>query len=71
MKMVNLEPIRRTTLTVFEIATYLGVSTDKIYQMVRERAIPHFRIGTRVLFKRKAIDEWIDMQMIRGMEDDY
>ncbi|MDX8045447.1 helix-turn-helix domain-containing protein [Gracilibacillus sp. S3-1-1] len=66
----QLEPIKRSTLTVEEVAEYLGISTDMVYKMVREKALVHFRIGRRILFKRHAIDEWIDKQMQEVMEDE-
>lgn len=63
MKMVRLEPIKRSTLSVDEIAVYIGVSIDMIYKMTREKAIPHFRVGRRILFRKDAIDKWINEQM--------
>lgn len=65
---VRLEPIKRSTLTVSETATYLGVSNDTIYKLCRDGAIVHFRIGSRILFKKGKIDEWVDSQMITGTE---
>lgn len=67
---VTLEPLKRSTLEVKEVANYLGVSSDLIYRLVREKAIPHFRIGKRILFKKHAIDEWINQQMQEVMEDE-
>lgn len=63
MKMVRLKPIKRSTLSVDEIAVYIGVSIDMIYKMTREKAIPHFRVGRRILFRKDAIDKWINEQM--------
>ncbi|HLR02832.1 MAG TPA: helix-turn-helix domain-containing protein [Virgibacillus sp.] len=68
---VKLEPIKRSTLTVQEVAEYLGISNEMVYLLVREKRIVHFRIGRRILFKREAIDQWIESQMVEGMEDDY
>jgi excisionase family DNA binding protein len=48
----------RITFTTHEVAAYLGVSKDLIYQMVREKTIPCVRIGRRILFKRDSIDRW-------------
>lgn len=66
MTTVKLEPIKRSTLTVKETAEYLGVSTDLIYVLCRENRIRHFRIGSRILFKKHAIDQWIEERMIDG-----
>lgn len=54
--------MERKTLTVQEVAQYLGVHTDTIYTMVRQKQIPHFRIRRRILFSREAIDAWIREQ---------
>ncbi|MGC8230977.1 helix-turn-helix domain-containing protein [Pseudobacillus badius] len=52
----------RQTMTVQEAADYLGVSTDTIYNMIREKEIPHFRVRRRIFFTRSAINEWIREQ---------
>lgn len=67
---IQLHTIERSTLTVEEVAKYISVSTDMIYKMVREKAVPHFRIGRRILFRRSAIDEWISKMIEESMKDD-
>ncbi|WP_338749858.1 helix-turn-helix domain-containing protein [Bacillus sp. FJAT-52991] len=54
--------MNRQTMTVQETAEYLGVHTDTIYTMVREKEIPHFRIRRRIFFTTAAIDNWIRQQ---------
>jgi excisionase family DNA binding protein len=49
----------RRTLKVQEVAEYLGVHQDTIYNMVKQKEIPHFRVRKRILFTREAIDSWI------------
>lgn len=68
MQMVRIEPIKRSTLDVKEVAEYLGISVDMIYILCREKRISHFRIGSRILFKKESIDKWIESQMIEGIE---
>ncbi|WDH83301.1 helix-turn-helix domain-containing protein [Paenibacillus urinalis] len=46
-------------LTVSELASYLQVSTDSIYAMVREKQIPHIRVRRRILFNTELIEEWM------------
>lgn len=70
MKTIQLQPIKRTTLTAKEVAEYLGVSVDMIYILAREKKIVHFRIGSRLLFKKDAIDKWIESKMVEGLEDE-
>lgn len=64
---MSLQQIQRSTVTVREIAIYLNVSVDKVYEMVRRKEIPHFKIGRRILFKLDVIDEWIDERMNEGI----
>lgn len=67
----QLETIKRSTLTASEVAEYLGVSIDTIYALVREKKIVHFRIGRRVLFKKDAVERWIQERMERSVENEY
>lgn len=54
--------LERQTITVKELANYLGVHTDTIYAMVKQKQIPHLKIQNRILFTREAIDLWIQDQ---------
>ena len=54
--------IERTTLTIEETAKYLGVSYWLVGQMIRRNEIPHFRVGGRVLLRKKSIDESMEQQ---------
>lgn len=62
-----MESVKRNTLTTIEIAQYLGVSQDLIFKMVREKSIPHFRIGRRILFRVESIDKWITEREEQGV----
>lgn len=49
-------------LNVKEVAEYLGVHPQTIRNYIRKNTIPHKRMGgrnSRILFSKKAIDEWI------------
>ncbi|ASN05788.1 helix-turn-helix domain-containing protein [Virgibacillus necropolis] len=54
--------MERQTLTVREVADYLGLHTDIIYAMVKEKQIPHLKIRRRILFTKQSIDLWIQDQ---------
>jgi excisionase family DNA binding protein len=45
-------------LSVRELADFLGVSTDSVYTMVREKQIPYFRVRRRILFHRSSVEQW-------------
>lgn len=50
------------TITVKDVAKYLGVHTDTIYDLVGEGSLPHIRFGRKILFSKESIDEWIREQ---------
>lgn len=51
--------MQKITLTVAEVATMLGTSTNTIYTMVREGGqIPHFKVRAKILFNREVIEQW-------------
>ncbi|MBS4172082.1 helix-turn-helix domain-containing protein [Bacillus sp. FJAT-49736] len=54
--------MQRNTMTVREVADYLGVHSDTVYTMVRLKQIPHFRVRRRILFSLESINAWIKNQ---------
>ena len=47
-------------LTVQQLADYLHVSRDHIYQLVSKRKIPFVRpVGRLIFFNREEIDAWM------------
>jgi excisionase family DNA binding protein len=46
-------------LSVDEIAVYLGVSKDSVYDRVSTGRMPGHRVGRLWKFKRSEIDEWV------------
>lgn len=55
-------------MTVNDAAEYLGVCTDTIYTMVKQKQIPHFRLRRRILFSQETIDAWIREQETNQIE---
>lgn len=50
----------KITLSVREVADLLGVSTDCIYMMHRDKQIPGaLRVRRRILFHRDVIEAWL------------
>lgn len=42
-----------------EVAAYLRLKTRRVYDLVRQRAIPHVRATGKLLFPRAQIDAWL------------
>jgi len=47
-------------LSVEEIARYLGVSRDTIYNWISGGGMPANRIGRFWKFKKEAVDRWVE-----------
>lgn len=47
-------------LNVKEVSAYLALRTSKVYSLVEEKQIPHYRIGRQLRFRKSDIDEWIE-----------
>jgi len=43
-----------------ELSKYLQLSASGIRKLVRERKIPHFRVGNRIRFDVKNINLWLE-----------
>jgi putative molybdopterin biosynthesis protein len=42
-----------------EVAAHLRLKSRRIYDLVRDRAIPHVRVTGKLLFPRSEIDQWV------------
>ena len=51
-------PLNNRVMTITEIAEYLRVHPSTVYRLLKQRAIPGFRIGNDWRFNRESIDEW-------------
>jgi excisionase family DNA binding protein len=61
-------PELRRLITAKEASQYLSLSTDTIYRMASLKKLPYLKIGDRVLFDVKALDQWIERRLIREKE---
>lgn len=56
----------KLTYTVPEAAKMLGVSTSKMYEVVRAKGFPTIKIGGRLLVSAKGLERWIEEQATKG-----
>ena len=52
----------KITLSVSEAAIALGVSRPTVYQLMRRADFPSFKIGTRTVIPRQALERWAEEQ---------
>lgn len=51
--------IENEVMNVDEVATFLRVNRNTVYEAVAARRIPHQRLGRRILFSRSALLQWL------------
>lgn len=47
-------------MTVTEAAERIGISPSKVYQLVAQRLISHYRIGGKIILKEEDIASYLD-----------
>jgi excisionase family DNA binding protein len=47
-------------ITADEVAAFLGVDRNTVYEYAGRGVIPHQRLGKRILFRRGALVSWLD-----------
>lgn len=50
-------------MDVRETAQYLRVSEWTVRDMVRTNQLPHIRIRSRIFFRRRELDKWLNEQL--------
>ena len=61
-------PELRRLITAKEASQYLSLATDTVYRMAAMKKLPYLKIGDRVLFDIKSLDQWVDKHLIRDKE---
>ena len=56
---MELQKVQRSTLTMKEVAEYLGISYWLINQLVRRKEIPCSKVGGKFLFRVQVLDEYL------------
>jgi len=51
--------MEKTTMSVQELSSQMGISLPKAYELVKTQGFPSIRIGTRILIPINAFREWL------------
>lgn len=60
----------REIMRVLDAADYLGIKKSHLGNLKATYQIPFSKVGGRVVFRKKDLDEWLDMNTVRTAEDD-
>lgn len=63
-------PIERTTLTATEAAKYLGISYWLLTRLCKQKQVPHFKISSRLFFRREKLDDWMTNQEFMSLQQE-
>lgn len=47
------------SMTPKEAAPFLKISTWMLYDMVRKKQIPHFKVRSKIFFRKSALEQWV------------
>ena len=56
----------RNFMTVHGMMEYLTVSRTQLWKM-RRAGLPHFRVGTKIIFKPESVEDWLIKNQKRGI----
>ena len=54
----------KTLLKISEAAELLRVSKTKVYQLVEDKRIPHYRLDGRVVFSEEQLEEYLSKHVV-------
>jgi len=57
-------------MNTLQAASYLGVPSDVIEDMVSRGLIPYTKVGERVVFSKAALDYWVYAKSMENLRDD-
>ena len=53
---------KNTGLRPSDVSELIGCSEYTVRKLVREGILPHYKVGSKIYFKRDSILKWIDKQ---------
>lgn len=60
----------RPVFNTKQAAEYLGISTTSIERMRSDYKIPFVRLGGRVVYRRKDLDQFIEDRLVSSVKDE-
>jgi excisionase family DNA binding protein len=67
--MTQVSSCERLAYTADELAARLGITRKALYAQVAAGRIPHVRLGRRVFFPAKAVEDWLNSRVTPPREE--
>ena len=61
--------MERSTMSVQELSSQMGISLPKAYELVKQPGFPVLRIGTRILIPVDSFNAWLNRKAEGGEND--
>ncbi len=52
----------KSCLSVAEVAESIGICRAKVYTLIRDRNLPHIKVGKRYIIPEIAFNDWLQKQ---------
>lgn len=59
----------KTALTMEEAVFYTGFSKSQLYHLTSTKRIPHYKVGTRAVFDKTELDQWLRQNRVATQEE--
>jgi excisionase family DNA binding protein len=63
-RVLDRAPAQAEVMNADDVAAFLGVDRKTVYDYANRGAIPHQRLGKRLLFSRAALLQWLGAQPV-------
>lgn len=57
-------------MNVLQAATYLGVPSSVVEDLVKSHLIPFTQVGERTVFSKSALDQWVFAKSMENLHED-
>jgi len=56
-------------LTINQAVRFLGLRKGTIYNLVCRKAIPHYKLGNRILFRESDLEAWFQSKRVKTKQE--
>lgn len=56
----------KSVFDISEAARFLGLSTSRLYHLVADKDIPHYKKGKAIYFKKDELEDWMTETRVKS-----
>lgn len=58
-------------MSAYELSRYLGVSKNKVYDMIKKKEIPYYNISNCIRFSLDEVEDWNLSNRVQSFNEEY